>query len=680
MNAFVVITSKRGAPIPRALLRSLAKPDLPDVPFRPDAHLLWTNDPGTVAYVGWQAATWRAGIGSHWHVGEDALTAWSGLVLPRGSAWPRSGSWAAGLADLYRRRGPLECLEDLVGIHTTCRLACDGEGTIVSDPWGIGTLFWAEDGDVVAVSNRTTLAARAVSARPERDPLGMGWLPFVGYIIGSSTGLRGVSVVPHGAYVRINRSGRAEVAHWNRAVWMGEEGVPREELLRRVRDDLLGNVASLVGIPAAERKAGLTGGKDTRLILALLFEAGALGSMSWVTTGLPHHPDVIVARELAARLRLDHEVEEPRPLGLGTEELLDAVRADAYMFTGMLGSWNLKRRGSRQPADAVVFSGVFGETLRAFYTKNRTLGSWEEVERYFRPARLDFAKIVLPEACEQYAGVIRDSFAELRERGVRSEDAPDAFYLRHRMRRWFGTDQQLTPWLPAFPLQSLEALRAGFRLGLHARQIDGLHFELVRGLAPELSKLPFALDRWHEDNWRGLPDAEEYLRVEPCMAAAGAETPLWQRIAWPRSRTLLQEYLLADPSNPLFGVINRRALERALLPEDPPPSSVVEALYATLTAAVWLASDELVQRCGEEAVAPEARALGDVLPVRIRTRIDRARREEARAEARKARAARPPMRRALRVRLRRVPVLIEAVRRLRGLRGIARRSTRRRAE
>ncbi|MBI4728921.1 MAG: hypothetical protein HY775_05390 [Acidobacteria bacterium] len=683
MNAFVVITSKRGAPIPRALLRSLAKPDLPDVPFRPDAHLLWTNARGTVAYVGWQAATWRAGIGSHWHVDEDALTAWSGQVWPRGSAWPRSGSWAAGLADLYRRRGPLDCLGDLVGDYSACRLSRDDDGIVLTDPWGVGMVCMAEDADVVAVSNRATLAARAVSRGSvlHRDPLGAGWLPFAGYIVGGATGLCGVRVIPQGAYVRIDRSGRTEVRQWSRAIWMDEEdAVPREELLRRVRDELVGNVACFTQTPADEFMVSLSGGKDMRLVLALLLAAGVTGSMRFSTTGTPDHPDVVVARELAVRFGLDHRVDEPEPLAMDAGGLLDSVRADAYTFSGMLGCWDLKRRGFAPPSGALWVGGLFGEVLRTFYSKNRVLGSWEEVERFFCRGRFDPAAIVRPEARDAYLGEVRAWVAEQRDVGASPEDVPDLFYLHHRLPRWFGAEQQLTPWLTGCPLQTLEGLRAAFRLGLRSRQTDDLHFTLTRELVPELSKMALANDTWHQDNWGHLADADEYRRAAPRTAPADSGAPIWQLTAYPKVCRLLEEYVLADPSNPVLEVVDRIALEGVLRAEGTPPAWKVERLYGVLTAAVWLAGDELVKRCGEEGVAREARRPADILPVRIRGRIDRARREDVRREARKARAARPPSRRVLRARLRRVPVLGRVVRGLRVLRGTTRDPGRRRVE
>ncbi len=200
MHSFVVIASKTDQPVDPLLLARIDDPDPAELHFVPEEYRTWSNASGTVHYFGWQAFTDLHGIGSHWHVNEEGLTAFSGHVWPRYSGWDWDGaSWAQQLSGYFEHADIPESSEDLYGIYTAVSLPVDGKGYVVSDRYSLGILYVAESAEALIVSTRASLAARAVTppgAPPDRDLFGVSWLPATIQTRTLDTGYTDVKAIP----------------------------------------------------------------------------------------------------------------------------------------------------------------------------------------------------------------------------------------------------------------------------------------------------------------------------------------------------------------------------------------------------------------------------------------------------------------------------------------------------
>lgn len=598
MHSFVIAIAKPGRDLPPHVLDVLQQ-EVPDgLHFQPESRLFWTDDAERIAYGGWQAATDGLGIGSHWHVTPDRLTAFTGRPWPRGQPWAAGRSWAEQLADYWRHHAVTSAAEELSGIFLGVSVDRHGRGFVVTDPLGIALLYRAETDDAIVISSRASVGAAVVASpgeQPARDAMGVGWLAFGGELVGDRTGFSGVRVLPGGAYVAIDPRWATRLQWWNRAPWSASPdltALDRDALVETVRDDLATAARDILALPGGRWTADLTGGKDSRLVLSLLLSEDLTESVAFRTTGLPDMPDAIVSRMLAERFGLRHHVEGPGALNAETFE--SRLLVHVFHTSGMFGAWNLK--GQLGIRTGVAINGLFGELLRSNYAGvKEPLATTGTVDRFSAFRRLDQYPLLREDARRCYREWLTEELEGQLDAGVCTQDAVDAFYARNRLRRWQGTSEEIEGRSRLFPLYSLRGFQAAFALGPMARRNEVLHFEIMRRCNDELTRFPIAKSPWRPPAFAHLDTADAYRAIEPVKATSGG-APAWQITRLEANRDVFWRHLVDDPGNPVFEVVDRSAVQRALRQELPPGPFGPQQLYGALTAAVWLGRHERVER------------------------------------------------------------------------------------
>ncbi len=104
MLAYLLLAGNEAAPVDPDLIARFDQDDPPEVPFHPESRIVWRNANDSVVFFGWQAFTDVAGIGSHWAVDDQGLTAFTGHCWPRETGWVHGAnrSWAAQLRSYLR--------------------------------------------------------------------------------------------------------------------------------------------------------------------------------------------------------------------------------------------------------------------------------------------------------------------------------------------------------------------------------------------------------------------------------------------------------------------------------------------------------------------------------------------------------------------------------------------------
>src|SRR5215207_3274023 len=136
MLAYLVLAGRNGAPVDENIIQRIASDPL-ELPFEPDERIVWTSPDQSRVFLGWQAFTELAGIGSHWVV-DDAhrLTAFSGHCWPRATGWKHDAgqSWATQLhAWLGDDPDLVAVREELFGNFTVISLPDTGPGCVIPD-------------------------------------------------------------------------------------------------------------------------------------------------------------------------------------------------------------------------------------------------------------------------------------------------------------------------------------------------------------------------------------------------------------------------------------------------------------------------------------------------------------------------------------------------------------------
>ena len=605
MHSFVLIARKAGGTVAPHVHEFLSRADTPELHFEPESHIRWSDTAGAVHFAGWQAGTDLFEMGSHWKVDDFGLTAFAGRPLPSEGSWGTDDSWAAQLASRFRRRPLAQSLEDLRGGWSAVSVGSDGRGCITSDPLGFEILYLAETSDFTAISNRAPLAARLITQAghdPLRDPLGVGWLVHSGYLIGDATGFEGVRAIAAGRWVQLDPATGATVRTWSEDPWFfGDTGHTDDvdELIVLVRDDIASALKAMVDLPASQHVADITGGKDSRLILALLIAEGLADRLQFQTGGAPSAPDVMIATDIANRFRLKHNA---FPLGRSSSfDAEERLRTHVFRVAGMLGAWDLL---SPMPSlRRVHISGGSGEILRTNYSGYPLeLSSADEVLRVFQTAmQFDSLGLLNRDVREHFDREAAASLLASQDRVREPLDLIDVFYLRNRWRRWLGTGQDTDFQNRLFPLHSLVGVRTGFAIGARRRRNDFIPFEVIRRCSPALAKVPLAGAPWADELLQDLPDAEEFRTAMPAPLPADTEPQQrpqrsWQAELLEDNVEIFRKFLVADPDHPLYRLINRDAAVAAV--DGTRDLTLMQRiqLFGAVTAAIWLGGEELSWR------------------------------------------------------------------------------------
>jgi len=381
-------------------------------------------------------------------------------------------------------------------------LRCDdGEGIVelFSDPLGAYPIFERRFEHSVWVSNSPLALARVGGASP-LDHL------VLASVVGGGWSLEG-----HPAWSAVRRVGRGLI--WSLGPGTREshqELLPADRVARlygagldeqRAARTLVGTLDALSDWPGRPQQLPLTGGRDSRLILAA---AGHLGRpLEAVTGGEADHPDVVVAAELARRTGVEHRLLGPPPphstvhsdphrgaLVVAAQSGATATLADGAGFpvvptSGPLALWHTGQGGE-------IGRGYYGVLAAA--SLRRPGAVVDGLYRAFTSVRPWRA-----EALNSHGrALVRDAIASwvvgARDAGIRPPDLPDAFYLLGRMASWAAPTHGCVEWVrdSTSALWSVRLLPDLIGLSSSERATEGFHRRLLARLDADLLDVGFA--------------------------------------------------------------------------------------------------------------------------------------------------------------------------------------------
>ncbi|MFI6291739.1 asparagine synthase-related protein [Nonomuraea sp. NPDC050790] len=229
-------------------------------------------------------------------------------------------------------------------------------------------VFYAETTGLHVVGSRALLVHLA--AQPDErlafDVMALQTMVRSGYFLSDETPYLGVAALPPNA--------RIDVRGGSRTVTRQElpQAAPAPTTRREKRAALDELAAALMATVEPLRAAAepvnlaLTGGRDTRILAALLHAAKLPFRVT--TNGLDTHPDVILARRIAAELKLEHTVIAPPQTedrdAMLVEHPLERAWETLRTCEGMTSAYE-SIVGYLPYSSTPTMSGQGGETLRA---------------------------------------------------------------------------------------------------------------------------------------------------------------------------------------------------------------------------------------------------------------------------------------------------------------------------
>jgi len=242
----------------------------------------------------------------------------------------------------------------------------------------------------------------------------------------------------------------------------------------------------------------LSGGYDSRLMLALLQDSGA--SPEVYVYGSDSSPDVIIARLIAEGedFALDHINKALYPVPLA-QDYPEIIRDNFYAMDGLPGEGifdfgaNMGTRRKRADKGYMVFNGGGGEILRNFF--------------YLPDGNYTISDLISCFYSRYRAGFCQDGFDERHYRGNLHEKIRTALgvssdclrrteveyiYPAFRLRYWTARDNnnnsRLGPYIT--PFISYRLIRQALTIPLSMKNHGQFQAELIRIISPSLAAYP----------------------------------------------------------------------------------------------------------------------------------------------------------------------------------------------
>jgi hypothetical protein len=275
----------------------------------------------------------------------------------------------------------------------------------------------------------------------------------------------------------------------------------------RVCDVVLDRVATT--IRAASRSyrlnAGLTGGRDSRMVLAAAGRAKLAGSIKWFTYAYPSNEkpeDLPLSIEIAKKLRLDHRVIEPiSPTRVDRDAYL--LRVGFCNNSGKAGDHDLSFRQFFDASEAMMI-GYGGETAKAPYWHDRIPTEMPDAKRILELMGLPTSGREL-RAMEEWLATV--------PAWMRPPDVLNLAYYENRMGAWALPQMYGAGPMAMFfcPMLHRDVVSANFTLPDEARRTRALPVRMGQRIFPRIGKLGFKLSGPRKSLFRRAIDKIERL-------------------------------------------------------------------------------------------------------------------------------------------------------------------------
>ena len=382
---------------------------------------------------------------------------------------------------------PVVVDDRLAGHYAQVELDRSGLGTVQQDPYGLHPLYIGSVRGVTLIANRPQLVAveieRLTGKSAARDQRFAAWLAFSGRPIGDRTGYEDVRCVPFGAGVRIDPDHGARFSFTD-APWQLPAMDIDDSWIDRIECELIANLRAAIKTMGHTPRLQLTGGRDSRFVLALAVRAGLLQDVEIVTHGKADTPDAIVAKDLSTSLEIHHTISKWKDGLIDLHELCAHVGRVAGAVSPLDSSISLSKEGR------MSLSGFHGETLRTHWPNKSGFQDFHSVVTEYLSGPLGKAGILQRDA---YTAALTDAvqgILEPVEQMAGPEDLFDVYSLQHRVRRWLSArPERLADEF--LPLYYPPATELAFQMDWSDRVAGRIHNTIIERAGRLISDPPY---------------------------------------------------------------------------------------------------------------------------------------------------------------------------------------------
>ena len=469
---------------------------------------------------------------------------------------------------------------------------------LLTDPLGVEQVYVAERAGMSILSNSAGLVARALGDSGW-DSLGVSTFLVLDWVAGDRTLRPSVHTVPGAQHWTWTAGQRG----WTkRRYWHYADADPPASL---VDDAFVAEVGGGIGrfcARAAEINgtinAPLTGGKDSRMLAAILMAAG-VPARYW-TKGVSESSDVQIALALADHYGLPHRLSgrptqdpavTPPPVSDDWPSLSDQFVRQNDGLASLFLIGNIHGQPASVDRLAVTLSAMCAESARRANAQLYLDAPGASLARTVRYLPYDWADrprgLVSADAHRIARRHVATTLERLADEGVALSNLSTVFYLEERCRRWAAnnprelaqTEDKVLPFMTRTFVMPVLATHP------HERATHQIHRRITSGLVPGMGDdVPLA-QGWftsvsdpprREMMTRGvmsrlpLSVQRAQLALRERLRPAKVEWEPWtpyDELSWLEANLgWAREIALSSPSSPMWDYVDRRRFEHLLDP------------------------------------------------------------------------------------------------------------------
>jgi hypothetical protein len=491
---------------------------------------------------------------------------------------------ASDAASLHRHWSQLSDI--LEGQFVVVRCGPGPTLELLVDPLGLAQVFVTRLGGAWLVSNSARLLALASPECRTGDIVAADLYMMLGWTTSDRTWHEGVRVVSGGE--QWTWSGAATAPQ--RTSYFSARAVARDAARRREPVDISALAAQLeAGLRTLDASFGpvvgtLSGGRDSRAVLALLLHAGI--DARYYTLGADGSIDADIAREIATRVGLQHDVLtfDDRDIVPRWNELALQLAAQTDGMVAIREIARIARRANTLDRLEVEVWGAAGGIAKGNWMARRLYLDHNDrghvAASIFSRLGDDYDGLVTRGARETARTFIQRYVDDAVASGVALLDVPALFSVEERIRRWeYGNARIYAPDRDIFsPFATRAWARAAFSVSPLRRFSSPLHYGLSKRLVPELHEIRYDKPWRPQTPWLNLFDRSMWtarLRSHMGRTRGRRERPVagvgdWrrpERFAWLEAkRDEVRQLCLDNPGAAAWHAVDRTRFERIMAP------------------------------------------------------------------------------------------------------------------
>lgn len=479
-----------------------------------------------------------------------------------------SGSFIFDEQDIFKSfidaKDKKSFISKIGGINT---LSCfvDGKFTAWNNVTRVEPIYWAETSERIVVGTKAILVHLLVHniRTPQYEPSKM--LSFLnnGFYADENMPFKGVNILGPNSSVSVDSNviKLDSIDNFKQELYsIKPTQKDYDDLAQAFLDSFL--YFKKAGV---ELSTGLTGGKDSRVIVAAMNYLGI--DFNAHTNGYESNPDVVIAERIAKTLNIKHKVNAP---AISKNQ----INVDLYRRTinaiknseGLLYSYeNVGNNYTGFKANKMKFGGQGGAVLKGGYAGKRQFIDKAEVERFMLNAFIKYKDFFEKETVADYVQFIR-GFIENETNHLKANDILNYFFLKYRTGRWSSGSMPLYTTLSHvyFPLFENQLVKKAQLIETEFGKNDQILYNILQRISPELIDIPFADDRWNFESTGPYHrySLDQWITRMPVQATSKLSGFNWRKNVLNTSKKQFEEVILGYESSALYDIVNKSKVEK----------------------------------------------------------------------------------------------------------------------